>query len=125
MLAEQMGLTHQLAQSSSKTRRAPACPLAKTSTRTNALCPEVAVAGASRLNSGVPCGSPNSVQVTCTGFPWYSLNGNDVEQAVSGSICPQLTKFFQVVDGNGRFINTLNLQDVLSFIMEKERKLQA
>ena len=29
-----------------------------------------------------------------------------------------------VVDGNGRFITTLNLQDILSFIMEKERKLQ-
>ena len=28
-----------------------------------------------------------------------------------------------VVDGNGRFINTLNLQDVLSFVMEKERKI--
>jgi Mg/Co/Ni transporter MgtE len=30
-----------------------------------------------------------------------------------------------VVDGNGRFINTLNLHDVLSFILEKERKIQA
>jgi CBS domain-containing protein len=30
-----------------------------------------------------------------------------------------------VVDGNGRFINTLNLQDILSFMMEKERKIQA
>ena len=30
-----------------------------------------------------------------------------------------------VVDGNGRFVNTLNLQDILSFMMEKERKIQA
>jgi CBS domain-containing protein len=30
-----------------------------------------------------------------------------------------------VVDGNGRFVNTLNLQDILSFMLDKERKIQA
>ena len=30
-----------------------------------------------------------------------------------------------VVDENGRFITTLNLQDILSFILDKERKFQA
>ena len=30
-----------------------------------------------------------------------------------------------VVDGNGRFVNTLNLQDILSFMMDKERQIQA
>lgn len=30
-----------------------------------------------------------------------------------------------VVDGNGRFVNTLNLQDILSFMMEKESQIQS